>query len=239
MGVLTKSAQMILRTVDPELSIDGVWGPKTDAAFRRADPITQGRVYEVYRNRGKVAPNQDRWISKENAEAIVAQQAERLGMAAYTEALKRFLGLEAQIRRSGGQVWYNVNSRNGKSVGLMQMQAGAWEAARKVDPTLPPYANGVYNPEANIAAGIAYARLNQAYIRKAGKPVNADNLYLAHNQGPGMFAVKGDPSKGYVTNFDGQSEAVRRMIAAAFKGRTPVFVPVRGELRNATWGSFA
>lgn len=230
MGAVTAAAQLALKAVDSSLVVDGFWGPRTDRAFNLASDTLRTTILGMFTSRGKVPPTSARWISKRETDAIVEAQATRLSMSPYVEALRGFLDLEARRRVTAGEISYDVNSRNGSSTGLMQMQPAAWARSRTIDPLLVEFRLGVFDPIMNISAGIAYAKINHFAIRKAGRPVNAETLYLAHNQGSGVFGIKGDVSRGYVTNFDGQSEKVRGMIRRAFDGRTPVFVG-----KHASW----
>lgn len=208
MGLLVEGAQRLLRQVDPSLAIDGFWGPKTQKAFEAASDSTRLAIRQMWGANGKIAPNGDRWISAMDADEYVDRAVAALNMREYADAFKGFLRLEARQRTVGGVTQFDVNSRNGSSTGLMQMQPGAWVDAQKVDSSLPGFGAGVYKPEVNIRAGVAYASRNISAIRRANRPVNEETLYLAHNQGAGFFNATGS----IVTNFDGQSVVVQDMI---------------------------
>lgn len=224
MGVGVRAAQMLLRSVDPKLEVDGYWGPRTEAAYNLAQDSLKAQVRAIFTSAKKVAPNESRWISRDKAFAIVEEEAKSLGMGAHTAALQAFLDREARKRTTSNGVEYDINSRNGSSTGLMQMQPAAWRDAARQDGSLGAFADNVYDPRLNIRAGIVYARMNVPRIVKAGFPVNADTLYLAHNQGAGYF------SGNHVTGFDGQSAEVRRLIKKYMVGRNPVFHGA-----HATW----
>lgn len=217
MGVAVRAAQLLLKTVEPSLKVDGFWGPKTEAAFAKAPDSLKAQVRAIFKEGGKVIPNESRWISRERAEDIVRSEAAALGMGQHADALCQFLAREARKRNTGGGVEYDINSRNGRSTGLMQMQPAAWMDAKRRNSSIGEFADDVYDPRMNIRAGIIYASINAPHIVKAGYPVNADTLYLAHNQGVGYFVGN------HVTGFDGQSAEVRQLIKKYMVGRTPVF----------------
>lgn len=213
-------AQQILLSADPTLRLDGIWGPVTARAYARATAEQRARVDNAlltagltvdginrYQARGgdqERYSDTTRYIDREAANQIVKEEAQRLGLSQHAEALQDFLRREARRVSLNGNILYDIRSRNGSSQGLMQMQPGAWIDAAKTDPTLGSY--DPYNPRKNIAAGIAYAKRNIRAIERAGKPVTADTLYLAHNQGAGFF------TRGIVTNVAGQSKEVQDLI---------------------------
>lgn len=218
MGAAVRVAQTLLRAVDPKLELDGFWGPRTDAAYSAAPESLKASVRSHFAADRKVMPTTGRWIPASEANSMVESAAQRLALSEYANAFKTFLQREARRKTIDGVDSYDVNSRNGRSTGLMQMQPGAWfDAKKRVDPSLPDFAEGVYDPATNIRAGIAYAKLNIPSIQKSGWPVNGDTLYLAHNQGAGYF--RGN----HVTAFDGQSREVQNLIRRYMAGRVPVF----------------
>lgn len=204
MGSGTRAAQQELLAVDPALRVDGAWGRKTQAAFDRAPSELKAKIRSIFVSSGKIPPWEERSISRDEARLLVERAASATGIPQYAGALKEFLELEAAPSRD--RSGYNVNSQNGGSRGLMQMQRAAWSDAQKVEPTLGGY-DKVFDPYQNILAGAAYAKINARAIAKAGYPVTGKNLYLAHNQGAGYFS-------GSRTNVRGQSAKVQELIAS-------------------------
>lgn len=232
------AAQGIISAYQPSLVVDGKWGDFTQKAFSDAAPNIRARVDAVLGALGtsvgalsaaravqKTVESSvsgtsggDEWIAETQAKAMVRREAARLGVGVHAVALERFLDLEAVARSVQGLKFYKLTSKNGSSTGLMQMQPAAWIDSRKIDPTLPSFADGVFKAESNIAAGIAYAKSNIRAMEQSGVPITGNNLYLAHNQGAGHF-------QGIVTGFDCQSSAVRAMIKQSIlsMGKTPTF----------------
>lgn len=222
----TAAVQKLLRESSPGLIVDGKFGRYTQAALSNADSTTRARIDAELSKRGlavgdlvaerarrKVVEvgvktdSGDRYISTVDAKAIASRAASDLGMGAHASAVEGFLDKEAARKQLNGVTFYDVRSQNGSSRGLMQMQPAAWADARKVDPSLPGYESGVFDAEANIRAGVAYTKRSVDYLVKRGIPVNADTLYLAHNQGLGFFSPK-----QVITNRAGQSKEVQALI---------------------------
>lgn len=71
--------------------------------------------------------------------------------------------------------------------GLLQLGSAAWADARKVDPSLPPFNTGRYDPMWNIRAALAFWA---SLVRAGGSKTPIDTwekLYAAHQQGLGGF----------------------------------------------------
>lgn len=212
------AAQRLLR-----VAADGKWGPITDTTYLAADAATQRTIDQVLIDAGltvasirsfqvsggdarKTEQRKHSWIPAQQIGQWVRKAASAVGMDQYADALIGFLHKEARSRVIDGTVYYDPQSQNGSSRGLMQMQSAAWTDARKVDPTLPTY-DYVFDPAVNIRAGVAYAKWNLPGLLKRKVSISADTLYLAHNQGLGFFDT---PSR--VTNYAGQSAEVQALI---------------------------
>lgn len=223
----TKIAQLILQKADPSLQPDGKWGKFTQSVYDGAPAeiraavkdavavVTKGGSPEDLRatredqrqtmtSLAKVAEplSSDKWIAAEAANRMVAQAASEQGILELADELIGFLSYEPEKRNNGTE--YNVRSQNGISRGLMQMQPAAWAEARVLEPAIGGYEN-VWDPLSNIRAGVAYSRIN---IKRMGTavPVNAETLYLAHNQGAGFF------TRGIRTAVDKQSKPAQKLI---------------------------
>lgn len=207
MGTATSQSQVILKTDGGYNGfIDGVWGRNTQAAYDRASAATKARILGLFHTSGKMAPFERRWVPAGIVQTYIAMAAAQLGVPELTPIMERFIELEAVKKAESGVIYYDSNSTNGGSKGLMQIQRGAWETARGADKSLPGY-DKVYDPETNIRAGVAYAKVNAAILRRVNVDVNAETLYLAHNQGPGFF------TRGARTAVDKQSATVQRLIS--------------------------
>lgn len=204
MGSVVAQAQMALAQSGAVLSVDGVWGRKTQAAYDAASTAVREAIKEMFSAAGKVAPFERRWIAAPEVDAMVHDACERQNMVKYETAIRQFLDREAFTKIENGVKYYDANSRNGGSKGIMQMQREAWADAQRYDRSLPGY-DAVFKPDVNIRAAVAYAKMNVGLILKAGQPINADTLYLAHNQGAGFFS-------GARTAVDKQSREVRELI---------------------------
>lgn len=222
----TMAVQGFLSATEPALVVDGKFGKFTTSVYERATAADKSAIDAMLRGLGttvsglraerasvaavrdQLDQKEENWIPVEDAAALVRRHAARYGIGTHAEALVDFLRREARMRVVQGVPFYDVKSKNGSSRGLMQMQPAAWEHVQQaVDRNLPPYESAVWDPETNIRAGVAYAIINIRAIQAAGKPVNADTLYLAHNQGAGFF------TKGTKTNVAGQSKEVQALIA--------------------------
>lgn len=203
MGSAVLETQRILNLVGANLSADGNWGRKTQAALDAASPEVKQQITQLFTSVGKVPPWESRWISVVEAEFLVDRAANEIGLATYATEFKQFLRYEAPRNRSGTS--YNANAQNGSSRGLMQMQKAAWSDAQRKYPPLAGY-DKVFDPYQNILAGIVYASINIAGLKRRGFPVTGKNLYLAHNQGIGFF-------DGRRTAIDKQSKVVQQLIA--------------------------
>lgn len=216
MGSSTAKAQTLLVEYGYDGALDGIWGRKTQAAFEKAPKYVQDQVLTLYHADGKLAPTENRWIPKPRILEMIAESAERYGVSDLAPELAGFADREAVRKTIDGVVHYDSNSRNGGSKGIMQMQRGAWSDVVRADSDMPGYEK-VWDPALNVRAGVKYAAMNAKRLRSRGIPVNADTLYLAHNQGMGFFMGWTDKAgvrhpPGSTTNLGGQSAEVQRLI---------------------------
>lgn len=202
MGASTLKAQQILQESSPGLAVDGIWGRRTQAAYDAAPADVKARVSKVFTADGKLPPWAPRWITRDEVDVLVARACSALNVEHYTDSMRKFVDLEA--RKSSDGKMYDINSVNGGSRGLMQMQRAAWQDAMKETSELKSYAS-VFDPYQNILAGVAYAKINARWLARRGIAVNTTNLYLAHNQGLGYFT-------GSRTAVEKQSKKVQALI---------------------------
>jgi hypothetical protein len=203
MGSAVLETQKILNLAGANLSADGIWGRRTQAALDAASPEVKQQITQLFASVGKIPPWSNRWISVVEAEFLVDRASQEVGLGTYATEFKQFLRYEAPMDRSGQ--FYDVNAQNGSSRGLMQMQKAAWSDAQRKYPSLAGY-DKVFDPYQNILAGIVYASINISGLKRRGFPVTGKNLYLAHNQGIGFF-------DGRRTAIDNQSKVVQQLIA--------------------------
>lgn len=173
------------------------------------------KARSVIGERGFGAPNFS-YLKQTDCDQIIERACKLMGMPEYTEVFEEFVRLEAIPVRIGGNICYNVFSRNGRHRGLMQFSEGAWKDARRValavSRTLDigEYRDWVYYPANNIIAGIAYSIVSIKSLLKNGVDVNGETLYLSHNQGPYIWE---DASR---LKIKGQSAEVRQLIDKYF-----------------------
>lgn len=187
-----------------------VYDRSTDQVKRAVDKILAAAGLSVYNLRSKAkeaSTSLSNYIELAEVYKLIEQSAQLLGIPEYAEAIKGFVRLESPIKN--GKVKFDAV--NGRSMGIFQFQKAAWQDAsdlldKRGIQHERNYERGVFDPRENVLKGVVYALLNARQIVKAGVPVTASNLYLAHNQGAGFF------SRGIVTGFDLQSNEVRAMI---------------------------
>lgn len=152
------------------------------------------------------------FMPKDQVERLALELCSLNGREDMAPIMNYFTAHEAEIATVNGEIFYNCLSTNGSSRGLTQFQPPAWEDSRKYLRKigsfieLGDYVKEVYFPASNLLACLGYLLLNESILLKLGVPVNAETLYLCHNQGTGFF------SKGKITGYKGQSAEVRAMI---------------------------
>jgi len=108
---------------------------------------------------------------------------------------EKFLDSVAMIESSGNP---NAVGDGGKAVGLFQLHRAAWNEARSVDQTIPPYEAGAKSGNVSRRAARAYFNiLTSRFQRATGTPPTPGQLYAAYNIGLSRFLSKygGDISK--------------------------------------------
>jgi hypothetical protein len=212
------AAQVILKRTKPNLLIDGKWGNYTNSVYIATDPATKGEVDRVLAGMGTDAkklfdafqtiatvrkavnaqPNDSHsWVPKSDVSAYIRRYCDKFGASDLVGAISSFLDIEARKQVTSGVTFYDAKSvsPNRAYLGLFQMGRAAWSDAsdfiNKGDFgfVLPSFDNGVFNPEMNAAAGVAYAVINAKRLSKRKLPVTANTLYGAHNQGVAGFAA--------------------------------------------------
>lgn len=224
------AAQGALSVVS-DITATGQWNTYSSSMYRTANAQIAGAVRRALATAGLTVEALDADLAKVKATnanyvplatiyGFVNDACVKLGVSQHAEAFKAFLRLESPIK--GDSI--KVNAVNGSSMGLMQMQKGAWEASSKLLTARgiiheAEYLKGVFDPAMNVLMGVAYGVLNSRYLPS----VTPENLYLAHNQGGGFF------TRGIVTSFDGQSKEVRKMIKRSVIARR-----IKPDFRDST-----
>lgn len=152
------------------------------------------------------------YLRRSDIEMLVSRACDLVDRPDLVGTILGFIDLEAASTMRGGERLYQVTSKNGSSRGLLQFQESAWSDAKaKVaelndDVDIGDYKLNVYFPANNILAGVGYTVIAAEIMSKKGVPVNAETLFVSHNQGPYFWNTL------EATNFKGQSPAARRLI---------------------------
>lgn len=204
------------------VEIDGILGHRTKQALYNLDPskllvvefdllMEYGMsLDELLVGPGFKTPGY-KYLSVAHTENYVDLVCKTVGVSDLANIVKILISYEAVIVKVDGVLCYDVLSTNGSSRGLTQFQPGAWADAAKhlrgIDKTLDPgvYRDRVYFPVYNILACVGYVLINASILRSKGISVNAETIYLTHNQGAGFW-------DGRRTNVRGQSTKVQRLI---------------------------
>lgn len=211
------AAQLLLREHTPGLSVDGVWGPRTDRSYTTAPNTLQSRVELATAQLGfQVAQlrQNGEWISAQIADAMAISAAKKHGVPA--SAMIYLLRHEPSKRMTTQGLEYRVDSRSpgGSYYGLFQMGAKAWQDAFEIDPSIGPFSNWT-DPIHNANAAAAFMKRNIGYARdkQYTGPFTDEVLYAMHNQGHSFItsARKG----GYGQWYSSQSADAKRTLAAA------------------------
>jgi soluble lytic murein transglycosylase-like protein len=188
-----KMAQAIIAQTRSGIAVDGMWGPRSAAAYSALSAPYKNLV-EV--GVSTVAPGMSVKDLSPPAKVAVAsgpsaevREAIRVVAKEYSldeEVLLAFFSIESSFNP-------NAISSSGRHFGLGQMSSAAWSEARsyakrkgKVD--FGPHSNWK-NPLANARASAAYGLVNLGYLRAKGftGAWTSEVMYLAHQQGAGGF----------------------------------------------------
>lgn len=224
-----KAAQLLLSAGAPNLAIDGVWGPRSEAALANAVGSVKAAAeaaVEVAEEQGyrKRSP-----ASTESREpAVWATRAEALkwidNASAVTgtprEWLLYMLDHEPTTRSGPQGKEYQVNSvsPSGLHKGLMQIGRPAWiDAARQRGfGYLGNFDKNWSDPALNVLAAAVYAQVNMGYARDEhgyDGPFSKELIYAMHNQGHTFLS---SAKKGGAGNyFDGQSDRAKQALITA------------------------
>lgn len=209
---------------DCGLKIDGVLGSKTLLAF---DTLTRpdraklelellfkgvDLMATIFTDRDGFRHPGYVYLRRSDIENLVSRALDLVNMRDYVPIIMGIVDFEAKSVVRKGEKLYRVTSKNGNARGLLQFYAAAWTDARaellrvSSDLDIGEYKEFVYFPATNILAGIGYVMLSQRVLERKGIEVNAETLYLSHNQGPGFWSTLNP------TNFSGQSVKAQALI---------------------------
>lgn len=225
-----RAAQLLLSSGGPNLAIDGVWGPKSEAAFVRASGSVKtaaGAAIKVAEEQGYRKPSLDQrparsgpgvWISRKEALSHIENASAVTGTP--QEWLLYMLDHEP-VRRSGPDgTEYRVDSVSpgGSYKGLMQVGRPAWtDASRRSGfGYLGSFDENWSNPALNVLAAAVFAQVNMGYARDMhdyGGPFTKELIYAMHNQGHTF--IKSAKSGGAGQYFNGQSDRAKESLLTA------------------------
>lgn len=152
------------------------------------------------------------FLRRSDLEKLVSRALDVIDQEDLEDIIMGFIDLEASSIVRGGDRLYRVTSKNDNARGLMQFYSAAWSDARaeilrvNADVDIGEYKDNVYFPANNILAGVGYALMAIRTLKRKEIEVNAETLYLTHNQGPGFWQSLSP------INFDGQSRKVQALI---------------------------
>lgn len=214
-----KAAQALLSIDNPSIAVDGVWGPRSQAAF----DANQSKAGELVRSVKKFAdtlkpvePGVGTWISRRDALRLIENAAVVAGIP--KEWLEFMLDMEPSRRNGPTGLEYRVDSVSpgGSYFGLMQVGAPAWEDAYKRFPTVGSFQRNKFVPELNVLAAAGYALANVGYARSLhgfDGPFTPEIVYAMHNQGHTFISSAKRGGMGRYAN--GQSADAREVLASA------------------------
>lgn len=218
-----RSAQAILVGVNPTLSVDGLWGPRTDRTYTSAPQAMQASVEKSVQKFGfDLTSIRSRFIQSGNwIDAAVARTiADRASADVGIEVsyLRFLLEFEPARRHAAGGLQYNVESLSPNQLyrGLFQVGADAWADARALQPKLGSYESNWRDPYLNAVAAAAFAKANTTYARQKYHYkgiLSNEVLYAMHNQGHSFIASAKTGGSGYY--FDGQSKTAKAVLVKA------------------------
>lgn len=225
-----KAAQLLLSSGGSTLAVDGVWGPKSEAALASASgsvKVAAGAAVKVAEEQGYRKPsvagakerdNQGVWISRvealkliENASAVTGTPQEWLLYMMDHEPSKRSgpMGMEYRV---------DSISPSGLHKGLMQIGRLAWIDAsrRKGFGYLGSFDKNWSDPALNVLAAAVYAQVNMGYARDEHDydgPFTKELIYAMHNQGHTF--IKSAKNGGAGLYFNGQSDQAKKSLVTA------------------------
>lgn len=144
-------------------------------------------------------------ISEAKAQLTINKLCKMLNMSGHEGDFLGFLRLEAYPAETAeGPGFNNLSHRPGaKYRGLGQFDKTSWESARlhilreiNIDIDIGDYRDNVYKPAHSIAAIIGYANYNKGKMLDWNIPINAETLYMSHNQGVYWWRKRGLPIAG-------------------------------------------
>jgi hypothetical protein len=166
--------------------------------------IDVGKAVEIYLQKPEIL----RFVTLAQIEVWLNHACKALDCMALKPAMLDFVRLEAAPRASGSSELDALSvSPSGDYRGLYQMGKSAWETASDRINNLPSYDVGVFDPEWNTYAAVAFNLANvqslQARPKLANLPITVATLYVMHNQGAtggykvmaGLRGIEGSQSK--------------------------------------------
>lgn len=216
---LTSSLQLTLRTDFgcSDLKVDGDLGAKTRKALALLSATdycllellltkeTSMGVKSLYvQERGFGMPDTV-GISEAKAQIIINKLCKMLDMRGHEADFLSFVRLEAYPSDTvEGPGFNNLSRRPGAPYrGLGQFDLKSWNGARlhilrnvNIDIDIGEYRDNVYKPAHALAAIIGYAHYNKQKMVDWNIPINAETLYMSHNQGVYWWRKRGLPIAG-------------------------------------------
>lgn len=144
-------------------------------------------------------------ISEVKAQKTIVKLCALLDMEGHENDFLGFLRLEAfPAETAEGPGFNNLSRSRGSSYrGLGQFNKSSWDAARlhilrnvNIDIDIGEYRENVYLPAHSLAAIIGYANFNKSKMLDWSIPINAETLYMSHNQGVYWWQKRGLPIAG-------------------------------------------
>lgn len=216
-----RAAQTLLSITNPRIAIDGVWGPRSQAAMESSSGEVGNLVRSVKSFSDTLKPAQKPttsgvWISHAAAARIIDNVSVVTGVP--KEWLFFMLEKEPAKRTSVNGKEYRVDSvaPSGLYFGLMQVGADAWSDASALYPELGSFARNKFVPELNVLAAAGFAKRNIGYARSIHRYTggfDAEIVYAMHNQGHSF--ISSAKSGGMGRWASGQSADAQEVLASA------------------------
>lgn len=215
---LTSTLQLMLNSkFGCSLKVDGDFGAKTRKALANLNAVdlcvlelqltkdlNMGVKSLYVQERGFGMPDTVD-ISETKAQAIIVKLCKLLDMRGHEADFLGFVRLEAYPSDTvDGPGFNNLSRRPGSPYrGLGQFDQKSWNGARlhilqnvNIDIDIGEYKDNVYKPAHALAAVIGYAHYNKSKMVDWNVPVNAETLYMSHNQGVYWWQKRGLPIAG-------------------------------------------
>jgi hypothetical protein len=229
MGTIVAAIQHLLKASGVPILVDGVWGPKSRAAFLGAPAAIKNAILKVAdyfdMDTDMFEPailDKTIWIPESQAYvyADVASRSAGLDPAVLRWMLER----EPERQLEDGVWYYNIKSisPNGKYKGLFQIGQAGWDDAQSISKapfnSIGNYSMNWSAPQTNAYAAAGLVLKNMLYakqIHKYNGPFTPQVIYAMHNQGHSFLS---SAKKGGIGRFSSnQSDEARKDLLAAAK----------------------